>query len=109
MKTLFITELRDTPFGRMVLGKAKKKASNRKTRLYIDLWIMANYEKIYQHLSSYSRTLTNGLSSIDQLNNQIDILYHDPDLSFKSQQEANDFLDKELHWQRFIIRLRINY
>lgn len=95
----------------MVLAKNQfqRKKANRRNKAFIDKWLSIHYEHVYRILNAYSFILRNGISSIDKLNNQIDILYHDPDLSFKSQQEANDFLDKELHWQRFIIKLRINY
>lgn len=97
-------------FVRMVMAKNKPKPKkvNRRCKKYIDKWIMCNYEGLYQILDKYSFITLNGMSSVDRLNDTIEKLYHDYELSFKSQKEADEFLDREIYWKRFIIQLRVN-
>lgn len=95
----------------MVLAKNQfqPKKANRRNKTFIDKWLSIHYEHVYRILNVYSFILRNGISPVDKLNNMIEDIYYNTNISFKSQKEANEFLEKELHWQRFIIRLRINY
>lgn len=97
-------------FVRMVLAKEKprKKKLNRKVKPFIDRWIIRYYESIYSILDKYSFIESKGISSTDRLNEKIQEMYYDPGLSFKSQKEADEFLNRELCWKRFTIQLRIN-
>lgn len=85
-----------------------QKKLNYKVKPFIDKWIMLNYEQSYLQLNTTSWITRNGLSSLDRFNNRIEDMYYSPDLSFKSQKEADEFLNRELCWKRFTIQLRIN-
>lgn len=93
-----------------VLAKQKTKPHkpNRKTKPFIDRWIIRYYDSIFAILNKYAFITLKGISSIDRLNEAIQSIYYDPNLSFKSQKEADEFLSRELCWKRFIIKLRIN-
>lgn len=97
-------------FVRMVLAKEKSrnKKLNRKVKSFIDRWIIRYYDNVFSILDKYSFITSEGLSSTDRLNEKIQNMYYDPDLSFKSQKEADEFLNRELYWKRFTIQLRIN-
>lgn len=96
-------------FVRMVLAKNKPKPQkvNLRAKKCIDKWIICHYERLYQILDKYSFITLNGMSSVDRLNDTIEKLYHDPKLSFKSQNEADEFLSRELCWKRFVVQLRV--
>lgn len=95
-------------FVRMVMAKNKPKKVNRRAKPFIDKWVASHYEEIYRMLEVYSCITVNGLSSLDRLNDKIEKLYHNSELLFKSQTEADEFLRRELYWKRFAIQLRIN-
>lgn len=112
MKMRFITFAALMPdneaFVKKVLAKTKPKKVNLRSKKYIDKWIMCHYEEVYLILDVHSFITMNGLSALDRLNDTIEKLYHDPELSFKSQKEADEFLNRELYWKRFTIQLRTN-
>ncbi len=86
----------------------KKPKLNKNNKKYIDNWIQCNYSELVEAICwNFNIVRNGGQCAFDYLNNCIINIYNDTSLSFKNQSECNVYMEKELHFQRFIIKVNI--
>lgn len=90
------------------LDNPPKKQCKGDSRKYIDNYLEREYKRIINAICwNFNIVRNGGQCAFDYLNNCIINIYNDTSLSFKNQSECDVYMEKELHFQRFIIKVNI--
>lgn len=88
--------------------KGKVVNINRSVTRFVNEWLRRNYMTTICLLAPHNYVIRDGKSSIDKFGDAIERLCTDPTLFFNTQKEADEYLDRELFYRRFIIQMKTN-
>lgn len=76
--------------------QAKWLPANEKNRAYIDMFVKLNYKQLRDKFRKLGDAVnSSAFDSVDKLDETILSLYTDQELSFKSQEQANEYLNSK--------------
>lgn len=90
------------------IEEAKKPKVNKNNKKYINSWISRNYSDLIDAICwNFNVVRKGGECAFDYLNNCILNMYNDASLQFKNQSECDVYIEKELNYQRFVIKMKV--